>query len=728
MGLGKLLYLQGVGAEFIDCFGNNVQIQPLDRNGILQSMCVNDASTKGASTSDTLNNIAANRSFVSSTLSDEFIQQRIFELDAAPWLQPLHGFQWSYVDDPIVEFHLPEHFTGSIKVEIEIEHGDKFHFPISLGQMRVVGDYGIDGISYLKYQYQLNDDINAPLGLGYHGISATVESASSSETYTGQLMIAPRSAYVHADSKTAKWGLSTQLYSLTSQSQWGIGDFNDLQKLIELAAAKGADFILLNPLHALDLPESASPYSPSDRRRLNPLYIHIESVAEYAAIEGVITSKLWRNKQYQLAQSRLLDYCEIHETKFSIYQMLFNAFIKEHKNNHSKRYLDFACFKQQQGEGLSQYVTHQQQRNSCFTDAEFLCYLQFIAYEQLLQCQAKAKTAGMSLGLIRDMAVGASPTGAEVCANIDNFCINANIGAPPDPFAPQGQNWGLTPFDPIKLAQHKFEHFIDLIRSNMVSCGGLRIDHVMGLLRLWWWPKQEGLGNGAYVYYPLDTLLAILCLESQRAQCVLIGEDLGIVPPEIVANLAKAKIFSNELFYFAKHHDGFMNPAFYKSHSLMMLANHDVPTLTAWWTAADIELRHQLNLYDNEQQLDEAKSLRLIEKQQLLDLLSQHHLIKANIVMGEVDFEQLMLAWLQLSASGNSALYSIQIDDLIDEVKPINIPGTWKQYPNWCRRLSRTLEQISADSTVNNRLDAINKTRRSKYIDDSGKPEWAVYG
>ncbi|WP_144207399.1 4-alpha-glucanotransferase [Shewanella donghaensis] len=725
MGLEKLLYLQGVGAEFIDCFGNNVQIQPRDRNGILQSMCSSDCmvdevknNSEQAITYDNESSLAG--------LSDNYIQERIYELDAAPWTLPLQGFQWSYVDNPTTEFYLPANFKGKIRVEICLENGEKFHYQVNLLQMRIVGDYAIDGIQYLKYLHQLNHVINAPIGLGYHAISASFEFDGFSNRFHGQLMIAPREAFTQSVATGSSWGLSTQLYSLQSEKQWGIGDFGDLLSLIDLAAQKGADFILLNPLHALDLPENVSPYSPSDRRRLNPLYIHIDTVEEYSAIKKLFDNDIWNKKKAELARVELLDYNVVYEIKFEIFQLLYQQFLIVNKTSNTERYQQFTQFKQEQGDALIQYVTHQQDHydklskdahyeyNREYKDIEFLCYLQFVASEQLILCQLTAKSIGMPIGLVRDMAVGASPTGSEVTANTQYFCIDANIGAPPDPFAPQGQNWGLTPFDPIKIAQHRFEHFIDLIRSNMQSCGGLRIDHVMGLLRLWWWPKQQGLGNGAYVYYPLDTLLAILCLESQREQCILIGEDLGIVPPEIRDNLSKAKIFSNELFYFSKHHQGFTEPHLYKSHSLMMLANHDVPTLTAWWHEQDIELRHQLNLYEIEQNYLDAKTLRYQEKQQLISLLKQQQLIAEQTDLQNIIFNQLIIAWLRLSASGCSSLFSVQVDDLVDEPTPINIPGTWKEYPNWRRRLSVTQEQLALDSTVSERLETVNNTRRKQ--------------
>ncbi len=723
MGLEKLLYLQGVGAEFIDCFGNHVHISPNDRKGILTSMCLapHQSDVDGAL----------------SVLNDKFIEQRIHELDVAPWLKPIGTFQWTYVDEPYVELCLTEHFVGYIRLHLFSEQNESFRFQIHSSQLTAIGDYKTNDCLYIKYHFLLNEHQNNAIGLGYHQLTCSLDSDNHVTEYLCQLMLAPRLAYsgslseplssvrYHQQATTGNfslskkanpWGISTQLYSIKSESQWGVGDFNDLQKLIVFSAEQGADFILLNPLHALDLPSHISPYSPDDRRRLNPLYIHIESVKEYDSVKHVLSTPDWQINKHKLFENSLLDYAEVYALKQRVFCLLFDTFIEENQSTLTDRFQAFSDFKKQHEQALQQYADWQvghHKEDSCqatFSNPDFWCYLQFVATSQLSLCQLTAKSVGMSIGLIRDMAVGASPTGSEVQQNADYFCANANIGAPPDPFAPQGQNWGLAPMDPIKLQQLNFLHFIDLIRSNMQSCGGLRIDHVMGLLRLWWWPKNLSLGDGAYVYYPLDALLAILSLESQRAQCIVIGEDLGIVPPEIVQNLSNANIFSNELFYFSKQNDGFTSPEHYKRQSLMMLANHDVPTLSAWWHGNDIELRHQLNLINHQQQ-QEMLNERDHEKHQLIHLFCQKGILLFEGDINRIEFDVVLTAWLQLSASGNSSLYSVQLEDLICETMPVNIPGTWKEYPNWRRRLSMSLEHITTSDAIKQRLSVINHTR-----------------
>jgi 4-alpha-glucanotransferase len=506
-----------------------------------------------------------------------------------------------------------------------------------------------------------------------------------------------------------------QLYSLRSETQWGIGDFGDLEQLIGLVAAQGADFIQLNPLHALDIaaPEHPSPYSPCDRRRLNPLYIQLQSVPEFQALASEFASSTWQTAIALLNQTDWLDYPKVSELKYRAFERLYWAFCEEHLAHETPRAQRFQDFVSEQGRALQEFAQAEYLRSpeAYVQEEAFYLYLQFVADAQLQACQLKAKEAGMGLGLIRDLAVGAALQGSEVQANAEQFCVNASIGAPPDPFAPQGQNWGLTPLDPIKLKQHNFSHFIALIRANMHHCGALRIDHVMGLLRLWWWTLDKQLGQGAYVYYPLETLLAIVCLESQRARCVVIGEDLGLVPPDIIHRLYAAGVYSNELFYFCKDYQGFKSPSQYKSQSLMMLANHDVPTLVAWWCGSDLHLRRQLSLVATDDKLAEALLEREREKQQLLSLLIAQGLLP-EMTIAAVDIPSLLTAWMTLGARGNSALYSVQLCDLLADPHAVNIPGTWLEYPNWQRRLPSRLTQVLAMPEILQRLQSIAAVRQ----------------
>lgn len=784
MGLEKLLYLRGVGADFTDCFGQYIRIPEADRQGILTCM-LQEKNTQACEVKDEP---------LTSLPSGDELDAQVYQLDAHHWTQVLPAFHWCYVDEPWVCLYLPQSYRGDLLFKFACEQGEMVVLEVPFSALKLIGDYRIQAralaqfgaspfvnecqflqyrLDLLGHQFHCRDagDTSEPyidsearrswesastapntsdkkdnlsdlscLGLGYHtlsvsllgladdqqgvssaGMSAASNSAvSKTAEFHGTFMVAPRTAYQGVMSAVAQgkrhkpWGVSVQLYSVRSDNQWGIGDFGDLEQLITLVAEYGADFIQLNPLHALDIavPEQPSPYSPCDRRRLNPLYIHLSSMPEFELLAEEFAAKEWQEAIALLNTENWLDYPKVSELKYRAFARLYTVFCESHLQQHTMRAQRFHVFVKQEGEALREFAQAEYLRSpsAIAQDECFYLYLQFVAEEQLQLCQLKAKEAGMGIGLIRDLAVGAALQGVEVQANSQLFCLNASIGAPPDPFAPQGQNWGLTPLDPIKLKQDRYRHFIALIRANMTHCGALRIDHVMGLLRLWWWPLDKRLGQGAYVYYPVETLLAILCLESQRARSVVIGEDLGLVPPDIIHRLFHAGVYSNELFYFCKDHQGFKPPSQYKFQSLMMLANHDVPTLVAWWTGSDLHLRRQLELLTTDEQFGEALAGREQEKHQLVHRLISQGLLPETDVQ-QIDLDDLLTAWMAFGASGNSALYSVQWCDLLADRHAVNIPGTWLEYPNWQRRLPITLRNAAAQSTVALRLQRIAAAR-----------------
>ncbi|PIW59501.1 4-alpha-glucanotransferase [Shewanella sp. CG12_big_fil_rev_8_21_14_0_65_47_15] len=724
MGLEKLLYLRGVGADFTDCFGQYIRIPETDRQGILTCM-LKEKNALASGETCTQAQLAL--------LGESGIEAQIHRLDAQHWTQVLPTFHWCYVDEPWLNLYLPQDYTGELAITVACEHGESIAFDVPFALLKPIGNYRIQHAlfgegQYIQYRLDLVHD---DLGLGYHGIALKLKSPLAvsrqrtenpvPKAFHGTLMVAPRAAYQGVLSATLQgkrhkpWGVSVQLYSLRSDSQWGMGDFGDLEELIAFLASHGADFIQLNPLHALDIaaPEHPSPYSPCDRRRLNPLYIHLQSVPEYEPLASEFTSSCWQEAIAALNRNNWLDYPKVSELKYRAFARLYGVFCEVHLAKETPRAKRFNDFVAEQGAALVEFAQAESLRSprAIAQDEGFYLYLQFVAETQLQLCQLRAKEAGMGIGLIRDLAVGAALQGVEVQANSEQFCLNASIGAPPDPFAPQGQNWGLTPLDPVKLKQHDYRHFIELIRANMENCGALRIDHVMGLLRLWWWPLEKQLGGGAYVYYPVETLLAIVCLESQRARCIVIGEDLGLVPPDIIHRLYHGGIYSNELFYFCKEGQGFKLPSQYKSQSLMMLANHDVPTLVAWWCGSDLHLRRQLTLFASDGQLDEALTAREYEKQQLVSLLIQQKLLPDSAAQ-EVDINELLTAWMTLGASGCSALYSVQWCDLLGDRHAVNIPGTWLEYPNWQRRLPLGVTQAKTRGEIRQRLQNIASARQ----------------
>ncbi|MDF0532769.1 4-alpha-glucanotransferase [Shewanella sp. A32] len=717
MDLEKLLYLQGVGNGFVDCDGHHHTTPATDREAILRAMCHAELADVGE------------QAFAA------WVSQRIASLDARPWQDFLPPFQWCYADALVIRVRVPEVYSGQLTLNIDTEDGTHLSTVCSVADTPVTGDYYTENQLYLERELVLSELVAEhallSIGEGYHQLTITAASAMPAGMNTalsrGLWMVAPRRSYaadLPQQLSYKPWGVSVQLFSLWSSVAseprhsgipTQIGDFRALAEFIRIMAAQGADFIQLNPLHALPLQdaEAASPYSPYDRRRIHPLYISTSLCPE--ACQADWQKTLPKRMPVNNNGTLWIDYPAAFKIKVTKLKALFKVF-SGYPSEHPRRKA-LAAFVRDAGEDLQFYAKTQAQEVTApwLKNPEFYLYLQFVAEEQLAFCQELAKDSGMHIGLVRDLAVGAIGTGAEVRQHPRQFCTQASIGAPPDPFAPQGQNWGLTPLDPIGLRQANFGHFITLLRRNMHHCGALRIDHMMGLFRLWWWPVTADADQhgGTYVYYPFDCMMAILLLESQRAGCMLIGEDLGLVPTEIIEPMRRAGIFSNELFYFCvdesrlPQYAGFKPPSEYKPHALMMLANHDVPTMAAWWQGKDLLARHRLGLYsDNE--LQQAQLRRSHKRKGLLQWLRD---MTGQDFAVDVEFCTLLPHWAGAVAAGASELYSVALADLLAEADAVNIPGTSTEYPNWRRRYSIPLEHLSKNSIFTHTLTAVRNAR-----------------
>jgi 4-alpha-glucanotransferase len=559
------------------------------------------------------------------------------------------------------------------------------------------------------------------LPAGYHRLTVSCGEQSRSCL----LIVAPAQTWQPDSLQQGKklWGLSTQLYSLRSDSNWGMGDFADLLELVGHAAAYKAGFILLNPLHALDLryPENASPYSPDDRRFLNPLYIAPQLCADFQA-ESVQTEVQSTECQQELARLRAaldVDYAAVHALKFRILVLLYRSFGMTQTPATESAAAQLQAFINDGGDALLVFAAHQaahfSESGTALGEIGFHLWLQWQAQEQLQACQQAAVQAGMPLGLIRDLAVGSNVDGCEVLTNRELFCTAARIGAPPDNFNPDGQNWGLPPLLPDKLLDTRCALFIALLRSNMQSCGALRIDHVMALMRLWWCPDDGSNAAGAYVHYPVDVLFAVLRLESRRNRCMVIGEDLGVVPPAIRAYLEQGLIYSNAVFYFEKY-DGwhFRKPEHYKEMALAMIANHDVPPLRAWWNGSDLLLRRSIGLIASDDKLQQEQDYRNGEKGQLLQWLAEQDLLPAPWQDRGTDRlldATLSLAIVQACSRVSARLLSLQLDDLAGVDTPVNIPGTSWEYPNWRRKIPVALDAIFTNTDAQSLLQVLSEAR-----------------
>lgn len=345
---------------------------------------------------------------------------------------------------------------------------------------------------------------------------------------------------------------------------------------------------------------------------------------------------------------------------------------------------------------------------ACSGDTEFHGFLQWLATQQLEACQAFAIEQGMSVGLMADLPVASVGSGHEIATNPDLFVQNADIGAPPDPFSDTGQNWGMPPLNPSVLRARHYDHFISLLRSAMCGAGALRLDHAMWLQRVWWCVQTELGPSGLYVYQNVEEMLALLALESQRNQCQIIGEDLGVVPDDFRAMMHNYGMLGNALFYFATDvSDCFLPAQAQRDDALLMVANHDVPPLRAWWQGLDIDQRLQYGLVDEHSAKSQRHS-RAAQKKQLIALLHDHD-VWPDLAVPQACDEALCLAIYRFCAKGASPWVILQLDDLVGADTPVNIPGTFLEYDNWSRKLpgldladiqgpwSKLFEQLALD-------------------------------
>lgn len=635
---------------------------------------------------------------------------------------------------------------------VVVKQNQKIEIELNLGATARVNDFewrlttegGESFSGYLQSQIVRDDRaeggplvfaIPAELPLGYHTLA--LQRKRRKNPYLATIIVTPESCYKQPELQSGKklWGPSIQLYTLRSEQNWGIGDFSDLKQLVEQMATCGADYIGLNPIHALfpANPESASPYSPSSRRWLNTLYIDVSAVAEFSdcvRAQTIVNSSQFQEKMSRAKADEWVNYSLVSELKMQVLPLLFSEFKNKHLEQPTERGEAFSAFVTQGGESLRAQATfdalhlHLQSEDKqiwgwqVFPEEyrrfdlpaveQFISensdqvgmqlYLQWLADSQLNEVQSLAKEKGMVLGLYRDLAVGVSDSGSEIWSDDGSLLQNVSIGAPPDILGPLGQNWGLPPLNPQTLREKAYRPFIQLLKANMKHCGALRIDHVLGLLRLWWIPKGDKATEGAYMYYPVNDLFAILALESHRNQCSVIGEDLGTVPDEIVSLLADAGVHSYKVFFFETAEDGgSVSPAHYSAQSMSTLCTHDMPTLRGFWHCDDLKMGAEIGLYPDPEQLQSLFDSRLKAKQEIINSVAWHGYLPDGVGLDAslVPMDRYLSAALHYHlAAGSSSLMSLQLEDLLEMDKPVNIPGTTDQYPNWRRKLSRTVGEL----------------------------------
>ena len=571
---------------------------------------------------------------------------------------------------------------------------------------------------------------------GYHRLEVRLAAGDWRGGGTTALIVVPPSCFpVTAALGSARgFGVWANLYAVRTERDWGIGDVGSLHALVEWAGGAGADFVGVNPLHALfDRGTEISPYSPVSRLYRNPVYVDVAAVPEFGAAPGQIPPELASALSDPRA-ARQVDYPSVLLHKLGILRLLHAEFVRRERTAPTERGRAFARYVAEQGTPLRDYATFMALDETVTAAAgptwwrrwpagfrspdapgmdavrsehaeaiEFHCFVQFELDRQLAAVADAARAAGMRIGLYQDLAVGSSSGGSDAWSHGELFRLGATIGAPPDPFSASGQNWGLPPIDPAELAARGFDYWIRLVRNAMRHAGALRIDHAMGVGRLFWIPEGSTASDGAYVRYPERELLGILALESHRARAVVVGEDLGTVPAGFGRTLARYQILSSRVLYFERTRRGaFRASSAYSPRALVTTTTHDHPPLRSFWEGEDIEIGIAIGRIAATDGTA-ARKYRARERANLVRRLREEGLLAE----ADPEYETLLVAVHQFLSRTPSPLFGAGLEDLAAETAPVNIPGIGpERYPTWSRRLGRTLESLVADPTVNAALAA----------------------
>ncbi|MDP2170138.1 MAG: 4-alpha-glucanotransferase [Rhodocyclaceae bacterium] len=594
-------------------------------------------------------------------------------------------------------------------------------------------------------------DLPPIAALGYHRLHVT--SVDGKTSLTMPLIVVPQQCHQPAAIRAGGriWGLTLQLYGVRSLRNWGIGDFTDLSELLALTAAAGGDLVGVNPLHALfpDNPAHISPYSPSQRCFVNVLYLDVEAVPEFstcAAAQRRRASADFQKHLQDLRDSELVDYVAVARAKFEILEILFGYFLA----GRNARTEAFATWRTAQGEELERHARFaalqdhfraidqniwgwpawpEEYRSpdapavAAFATqhaaaVSYHAWLQWLADAQLAAAVQRAEQSGMAVGLYQDLAVGANPSGAEVWNWQAVFAANAHAGAPPDEINLMGQDWGLPPFVPHRLRDAAYAPLIDILRANMKHAGALRIDHVMGLMRMFWVPANIPATEGTYVLYPFEDILGIVALESQRNQCLVIGEDLGTVPEGFRPRLAECGVLSYHPLLFERYPDGnFRLPADMPQQALVAAGTHDLPTLRGFWSGADLDIRATLQLFPSEELRQRLVTERDWDRGRLLWALEQEHLLpegtsKLAAEMPELSAEAVQAIHAYLARSP-AQIMVVQPEDILGVLEQPNLPGTLEdQHPNWQRKLPLPIEGWPSLASYNALIAAVHTARK----------------
>lgn len=630
--------------------------------------------------------------------TNQAIEAALAEAELAPWRRMLPPAVVIQQGEPaLVPVHVRD--GAAVQLGITLEGGARSVDAVQEDVREQPRD--VDGVATRRMTFALQQD----LPLGWHTLNARAGDVSAEAT----LVVTPRQLTTAQPLEQRRgWGLATQLYSVRSRRSWGIGDFADLADLAAISGERGADYVLVNPLHAAEPvpPVQPSPYSPSTRRFFNPLYIRIEAVPEVAYLKPrrrAAVEKLREEVSGLNKDGARLDRNAVYAAKLQALEMLYHA------RRSPARQAAFDEFCRISGQGLDDFALWSAIREDLAPDdplwtdpacalgtpeAEalreklgdrigFHRWLQWICDEQLEEAQRAALRSGMRLGVVHDLAVGVDHSSADAWTLRGVLAPATSVGAPPDMYNQQGQDWGQPPWHPARLAEAGYIPFRNMLATVLRHAGGIRVDHILGLFRLWWIPVGNAPGDGAYVRYDHEALIGILALEAQRAGAVVIGEDLGTFEPWVRDYLAARGILGTSILWFEYDGDSPLAPEKYRMQALASVNTHDLPPTAGYLAGDHVALRSGLGLLERSEAEERAEHNASLEK--MLALVRERGYLPGATAGGQAETEEQTIEALHLLLTQTpSVLLGVALVDAVGERRVQNQPGTTEAlYPNW---------------------------------------------
>ncbi|MGX7731851.1 4-alpha-glucanotransferase [Rhodococcus sp. 2H158] len=585
--------------------------------------------------------------------------------------------------------HVP-HGTP-VQVQVRTEDGDV----VDVAQRDVwVDPREVDGRLVGRATFAVPD-----LPLGWHTLHARSDDTEAETT----LVVTPaRLGTADRLLERRRRGLAAQLYSVRSKRSWGVGDFADLADLAAITASvDGGDFVLVNPVHAGEPqpPLEPSPYLPSSRRFVHPIYLRVENIREAAFLprKHRKTLEAYAGKFAKSnRKDKRIDRDAAFRAKLDVLGHVFRV------PRSPARQAEFDAFRAAGGDALTDFalwgaLTEKfgdrsarwetlaatpdepyvaRQRTKLAERIEFHCWLQWLCDEQLAEAQSAARAAGMDVGIVHDLAVGVRPDGADAWTLGDALIRDMTVGAPPDDFNRQGQDWTQPPWHPVRLAELGYRPYRDVVRTALRHAGGLRVDHILGLFRTWWIPEGCTPDQGTYVTYDHEALIGILALEAHRADAVLIGEDLGVFESWVQEYLARRGIAGTSILWFERDGDDPRPPESYRELCLTSVTTHDLPPTSGFLAGEHITLRSELGLLERDLETEAADAAA--ERDAVLAVLRERELLDE-----DADEQRTVEALHRFVAASPSALIGVSLADAVGERRSQNQPGTTDEYPNW---------------------------------------------